>query len=152
MRIELTRDVKKRLRSSLREARDREIGGMLFAEQLEPGYFCIVDFSLDPFSGSHAKFQRDPQSHQGTLDNFFRRTGRDFGRFNYLGEWYSHPFFSVHPSMQDVNTMKDIVEDESSVITFAVLLIVGLRFRLWIEHSLTIFARDQAPQRSRISR
>jgi len=125
---------------------------MLLAEQLKPDHFRIVDFSLDSFSGSHTGFQRDPETHQKTLDEFFRRTGQDFQRFNYLGEWHSHPSFSVQPSTQDINTMTEIVENQSSLITFAVLLIVRLRFRIWIEHSLTVFARDQAPQPRRISR
>jgi len=79
-----------------------------------------------------------------------QRTGRDFQRFNYLGEWHSHPSFSVLPSPEDVGTMIDIVENPRSEITFAVLLIVRLRLRLWIDHSLTIFARGQAPWRARI--
>jgi hypothetical protein len=48
--------------------------------------------------------------------------------------------------------MTEIVEEESSMITFAVLLIVRLRLRLWIDYSLTIFARGQAPQPMQISR
>lgn len=152
MRIELAANIGRRFHTSLREAGEREIGGMLLAEQLKPGHFCIIDFSVDSFSGSHTGFRRDPQAHQNALDEFFRRTGRDFQRFNYLGEWHSHPSFSVHPSTQDINTMTEIVENQSSLITFAVLLIVRLRFRIWVEHSLTVFARDQAPQPSRISR
>jgi hypothetical protein len=102
MRIELTPAVETRFRSDLRKARKREIGGMLFAEQLEPNHFSVIDFSLDSFSGSHAAFRRDPGSHQTTLDQFFERTRGDFQRFNYLGEWHSHPSFSVHPSAQDL--------------------------------------------------
>jgi len=151
MRIELAADIGKRFYTSLREAGEREIGGMLLAEQLNPGHFCIIDFSLDTFSGSHTGFRRDPQAHQSTLDEFFRRTGRKFTRFNYLGEWHSHPSFSIHPSTQDINTMTDIVEYQSSAITFAVLLIVRLRLRFWIDHSLTIFARNRAPQPKRIN-
>jgi hypothetical protein len=103
---------------------------MLLAEQLKPGRFCIIDFSVDSFSGSHTGFRRDLQAHQNGLDEFFRRTGRDFQRFNYLGEWHSHSSFSVHPSTQDINTMTEIVENQSSRITFAVLLIVRLRLRI----------------------
>jgi [CysO sulfur-carrier protein]-S-L-cysteine hydrolase len=152
MRIELAANAGKRFHASLRQAGDREIGGMLLAEQLKPDHFRIVDFSLDSFSGSHTGFQRDPETHQETLDEFFRRTGQDFQRFNYLGEWHSHPSFSVQPSTQDINTMTEIVENQSSLINFAVLLIVRLRLRIWVEHSLTVFARDQAPQPRRISR
>jgi [CysO sulfur-carrier protein]-S-L-cysteine hydrolase len=152
MRIELASDIENRLRIALRRAGKREIGGVLLAEQLAPGNFSVVDFSLDPLSGSHTAFRRDPQTHRQTLDEFFQRTGRDFERFNYLGEWHSHPSFSVHPSIDDIRTMTEMVEDQSSMITFAVLLIVRLRLRLWIDYSLTIFARGQAPQPMQISR
>lgn len=152
MRIELGPDIEKRFRAALRKGGRREIGGMLLAEQLAPGYFRMVDFSLDPLSGSHSAFRCDPHSHKQALDEFFERTGRDFQRFNYLGEWHSHPSFPVDPSIVDIRAMTEIVEEESSMITFAVLLIVRLRLWLWIDYSLTIFARGQAPQLTQISR
>jgi integrative and conjugative element protein (TIGR02256 family) len=152
MRIQLTRYIETRFRSALGQAGRREIGGILFAEQLGPNHFRVIDFSLDSFSGSHMAFRRDPHAHQNTLDKFFQQTGRDFQRFNYLGEWHSHPSFSVRPSPQDIQTMTDIVQDRNSLISFAVLLIVRLHFRFWIEHSLTTFARDQAPQSERLRR
>jgi len=151
MRIELSPDIERRLRTALRAAGRREIGGMLLAEQLAEGKFSVVDFSLDSFSGSHTKFRRDPAAHQKTLDEFFRRTGHDYRRFNYLGEWHSHPSFSVEPSTEDVETMNDIVTDPSSVISFAILLIVRLRFWLWLDYSLTVFAQNQTPCSTRIS-
>ncbi len=150
MRIELAPDIEARLRDALHEAEKREIGGMLMAEQLAPGRFRVVDFSVDPVTGSHSEFRRDPAKHRQTLDEFFSRTGRDFRRFNYLGEWHSHPSFSVRPSPADIDTMTDIVEDAASEITFAVLLIVRTRWRFWIDYSLTVFARGQAPTATRI--
>jgi [CysO sulfur-carrier protein]-S-L-cysteine hydrolase len=151
MRIELAPELEKRFRAGLREAGRREIGGMLMAEQLAPGKFHVVDFSLDSYSGSHTAFRRDPKMHQKTLDEFFRRTGRDFQRFNYLGEWHSHPSFSVHPSFEDIGTMTDIVENQGSEITFAILLVMRLRLRLWLDYSLTVFARNHPPRRTHIS-
>jgi hypothetical protein len=150
MRIELAPDIETRIRSALREAGEREIGGMLLAEQLAPGHFRVVDFSIDSITGSHSEFRRDPAKHRQTLDEFFQRTGRDFRRFNYLGEWHSHPCFSVRPSPADISTMTEIVEDEASEITFAALLIVRTRWCLWFDHSLTIFARGHAPTATRI--
>ncbi|WP_132034486.1 Mov34/MPN/PAD-1 family protein [Aquabacter spiritensis] len=151
MRIELAPDIEPRLRKALQRAGSREIGGMLFAEQLAPGRFRIIDFSLDSHSGSHANFRRDPALHHKALTAFFEQTGRDFSRFNYLGEWHSHPSFPVRPSREDIDTMTDIVEDSSSEITFALLLIVRLRFWIWMDHSMTIFARSCAPQRTRLT-
>jgi [CysO sulfur-carrier protein]-S-L-cysteine hydrolase len=150
--IELIPAIEKRLRRALRKAGRREIGGMLLAEQLAPDSFRIVDFTLDQSSGTHATFRRDPTSHQRTLDEFFQRTGRNFQHFNYLGEWHSHPSFCVHPSLEDAGTMTEIVEDRDSAINFAVLLIARLRFRIWIEYSLTVFARTRLPQPARIAK
>jgi [CysO sulfur-carrier protein]-S-L-cysteine hydrolase len=151
MRIELAPDIERKVRSALRTAGRREIGGMLFAEQLAAGKFCVIDLSLDLFSGSHTAFRRDPKTHQKMLEQFFQRTGHNYQRFNYLGEWHSHPSFSVRPSTKDVDTMTDIVTDPSSAISFAILLIVRLRFWAWLDYSLTLFARNQQPQDARIS-
>jgi integrative and conjugative element protein (TIGR02256 family) len=150
VRIELAPEVERRLRSALRKAGRREIGGMLFAEQIAPGHFRITDLSVDPDLGSHAAFRRDPQKHGKALDEFFRHTDYDFARFNYLGEWHSHPSFAVQPSAEDLVTMTDIVESRSSPITFAVLLIVRLRWCLWLDYSLTVFARSEKPRQTRI--
>src|SRR5687767_12943368 len=110
MQIELAPDINARLRQALRRAGLREIGGMLFAEQLAPAHFRLMDFSLDLFSGSHTHFRRNPQAHQQALNEFFENTGRDFSRFNYLGEWHSHPLFSITPSVEDTETMQSLVE------------------------------------------
>jgi hypothetical protein len=47
--------------------------------------------------------------------------------------------------------MMDIVEDRSSIVSFAVLLIVRLRFKFFVDHSVTIFARGRAPQHQGIA-
>jgi hypothetical protein len=151
MLVEVTPDVDARLRKALHQAGQREIGGMLFAEQLAPAHFRVMDFSLDLFSGSHTHFRREPRMHQKALTEFFEKTGRDFNRFNYLGEWHSHPSFSVTPSTEDVETMQSLVENDSGAVSFALLLIVRLRFWLWMDHSLTTFARGYRPQRARIA-
>ena len=140
MQIELGHNIRTRLRKALRQAGRREIGGMIFAEQLAPTHFRVIDFSLDAHSGSHATFNRDPNVHRQALDEFFRRTGHDFTRFNYLGEWHSHPSFSARPSLDDIATMTDLVENGED-ISFAVLMIVRLRFQLWMDCTFTTFAR-----------
>lgn len=146
MRVELAPDIGGELRKALQSAGDREAGGMLFAEQLAPGHFRVVDFSVDLSSGSHTWFRRDPRLHEAAFKAFFDRTGRDYGRFNYLGEWHSHPLLSVRPSHQDVSTMTELVANLQTEISFAVLLIVRLRFRVLLDCSWTVFTRDYAPQ------
>ncbi len=150
MRIEVAGGIEGRLRKALRSAGRREIGGMLFAEQISSGHFRIIDFSLDLFSGSHANFRRDPDVHRKMLDAFFEKTGNEFSRFNYLGEWHSHPSFSVRPSPEDLATMTELVSDRTN-ITFAVLLVVSLKFGFWLDHSWTLFSHGDASRRLRLS-
>lgn len=152
MRVSVNTNVALGLRKSLRESDEREIGGMLFAEQLAAGDFNIVDFSVDLNAGSPTFFTRDPAAHQDALEAFFEKTGRDFSRFNYLGEWHSHPNFSVRPSPEDVRTMTNLVKDVQTGISFAVLLIVRLRFHFWLDYSTTCFANGYEPQAIKLAR
>lgn len=123
MKVELTKDVRKRMISSITKAKRREIGGILMAEQINPGEFRIVDFSLDDITGSAAHFVRSPDHHRAALEAFFARTGNDYARYNYLGEWHSHPNHAPFPSTTDINSMNDLIDEESN-ISFAILLIV----------------------------
>jgi len=150
MRLEVTHALAERMRADLKRAGRQEIGGILFAEQLEPNRFKIVDCSTDFHSGSHSTFRRDPVVHNALLRQFFERTGNDFRRFNYLGEWHSHPSFSVRPSPEDVAEMTSLVQVGKSQISFAVLLVLRIRFHFWLDASATLFARDHVPARVRI--
>lgn len=60
------------------------------------------------------------------LESLFKRTKHDYRRFNYLGEWHSHPSFALYPSGTDNETMFDIVNDPNTGARFAVSLIVKI--------------------------
>ncbi len=47
--------------------------------------------------------------------------------------------------------MTDIVEHRRSGITFALLLIVRLRFWTWMDYSMTTFAQGFAPHEARFA-
>lgn len=147
MRLKLPRDQSDRLRSLLSTAGRREIGGVLMGEQITVDCFRIVDFSVDEHTGGAAHFVRSPEDHKAALEAFFTRTGRDYARFNYLGEWHSHPIFSTRPSLEDVSAMTDLVTGERS-IDFSVLLIARLRFLRRLDVSSFVFSRHAPPQRA----
>lgn len=142
--ISLPNDQRARLRKCLRGAGWREIGGILMGEQVAPDHFRIVDFSVDDTTGTAAHFVRSPDHHAQALDSFFRKTGSDFKRFNYLGEWHSHPSFLVRPSHEDLMSMRGLVEGERD-IDFSALLIVRLRYFLHLEAAAYMFVRRAAP-------
>ena len=151
MQVEISQEVQEKLGRALRSAGRREIGGVLMAEQIEAGHFSIVDLTIDNETVGRAHFVRSPEAHSKALDAFFYATGNAYTRFNYLGEWHSHPGFPVTPSIQDAGSMTDLVNGERG-IDFAVLLIVRLQRWRMIASSCTLFRRGHAPAVVAISR
>jgi hypothetical protein len=96
---------------------------MLFGEHVGENDFRAVEATVAG-TGSIASFLRNISAGLKRLDRFFERTRRDYKRFNYLGEWHSHPSFALVPSGTDDTTMFDIVDDPSIGARFAVSLIV----------------------------
>lgn len=106
-----------------------ETGGILMGEHVAEGEFRIVDFTVQHAAGTFGSFLRLPQKHLRSLRSFLNRTGNDYRRFNYLGEWHSHPAFSVRPSASDIIAMRTLVDDPTTGATFAILMIVRLEGR-----------------------
>jgi [CysO sulfur-carrier protein]-S-L-cysteine hydrolase len=139
MRLLLTAPILKRLRRELRRAGSYEIGGLLMGEHVGDDEFRVVDISVQRTDGSIVSFIRDPASHDAQLKSFFARTKRDFVRFNYLGEWHSHPMFDATPSQTDCYSMQSIVENPNVGANFLVLLVVKLVSRTKIEGTAMVF-------------
>lgn len=140
----LPSDVVRRMRRHMFSASRREIGGMLMGEEIGDQQFRIVDFSVDAETGTKAHFVRDADQHDQALAAFFDSTDADYRRFNYLGEWHTHPSFDVQPSTQDIHSMQDLV-DGSGGVDFAVLFIARLRWFWWFECSAHLFVRNHLP-------
>lgn len=116
-------------------------------EHVRDDVFRVVDISVQRSGGSQLRFVRDPFSHAAQLDAFFARTGNDFNRFNYLGEWHSHPRFDPAPSSIDCDSMQSIVNDPDVGVNFLVLLVVKLAERQKIATTATAF-RPHLPSMS----
>ena len=80
------------------------------------------------------------------MKKFFAHTGSDFTRFNYLGEWHSHPSFAPVPSTVDVETMQSMAADPSVGANFLVLLIAKRDAAGNFQASATAFAAGSSPQ------
>ena len=120
-------------------------------EQVAPDHFRIVDFSLDETTGTAAHFVRSPGHHAKALESFFRRTGSNFRRFNYLGEWHSHPSFPVRPSQEHLMSMQSLVDGERD-IDFSALVIVRLRCLFLLEAAAYMLVRDAAHRHIALTR
>jgi integrative and conjugative element protein (TIGR02256 family) len=150
MKLLLPQRVIKRLRRKLR-GRINEIGGVMVGEHVAADTFRIVDISFQKRGGTTAHFLRDPVHHKAFLSEFFTKTGHDYKRFNYIGEWHSHPAFDPLPSGEDFVTMYDIVEDPAVGVNFVVLIIARLRGWSGLELSATLFRSGLVPEPVEVS-
>ena len=126
MRMRLARDQLPRLTAALARADLRETGGQLFGEQLAPSNFLVTELTVQARPGTFARFIVDLVQAAREAVRFFDRTEHRYARFNYIGEWHSHPSFDLHPSQTDAETMRQLVRDPDFRGKFAVLMIVRL--------------------------
>ncbi|MBL8471984.1 MAG: Mov34/MPN/PAD-1 family protein [Rhodocyclaceae bacterium] len=139
----------RKLKRELRTAGTSEIGGVLAAEQVGDGRFLVLDLSVQR-NGTNSHFERDPVQHRAFIRQFHERMGRKPARFNYLGEWHSHPAYPATPSDVDFRQMQCLVEDGEQKSTFLVLLIVKLGVRGELRGSAFGFRPGFAPIRGRL--
>ena len=93
-------------------------------EYVADGVYRVCDVTIQRQGGTFASFVRMVKEVIAPLRRFFHRTGYNFIHFNYLGEWHSHPSFTLHPSGVDSETMWEIVNDPQVGANFAVLMVV----------------------------
>ena len=139
MQLRLPTRILERLQAELSSAGSREIGGVLMGEHVRDDMFEVVAVTVQRSGGTHVGFQRELDSHQEELQAFLARTGNNYTRYNYIGEWHSHPSFPAVPSFLDLDTMQEIVDDPAVGVNFTVLVVARLRRFRRLELSGTLF-------------
>ena len=118
--------IKSQMENALNTAGSSEIGGILMGEHVAENVFRITEITIQKRGGSFASFVRVVEGILEPMKRFFHITGHNYRIFNYLGEWHSHPMFSLLPSSRDQKTMRELVNDPSVGANFAVLITVKL--------------------------
>lgn len=126
MRLEIPNDQISALHEALASAGTKEIGGQIFGEQLAPSHFLASELTFQKRRGTFSRFIVDLIQAARDALQFFDRTQHRYTRFNYIGEWHSHPSFDVCPSITDIETMRELVRDPDFKGHFAVLMITKL--------------------------
>jgi proteasome lid subunit RPN8/RPN11 len=134
-----------RLQRELRLAGSNEIGGVLATERVGDLVYRIVDLSVQHSGGSFAAFWRDARLHQRFMRRFLDLTGHQYERFNYLGEWHSHPSFPAMPSPRDKQMMYELLAEPDQPANFLVLLVVKRSTSGKLEGSAHAFLRGHRP-------
>ena len=143
MRVILPPTIQRELIAELKRAGCREIGGILMARQLEAGVFRVERISVQRRGGGFAHFVRVIAAAVRPLRRFFVETDYHCSEYNYLGEWHSHPSFSLEPSGRDEQSMQGIVEDPTVGARFAVLLLAKIHSDQTLLGSVHVFLPNQ---------
>lgn len=126
-------------REELKRAKRNEIGGVLFGEHVGTDEFTLLEFTIQRKRGGKTSFKRRWQEATRNLERFSKEYGNDHRRFNYLGEWHSHPNAPVSPSTMDIHTMRDLLKDESTDANFLVLIVLRVNGEKELEISANTF-------------
>ena len=140
--LNLPRDLVEDLCRELEIAERREIGGILMGEQLAPSHFRVTEMTFQRHGGMFARFVRNARLALVALQQFFTRTGHRYQRYNYLGEWHSHPSFEPRPSDTDHVSMIDVACHQNTGANFVLLLITRLGENDQLEASVTVYLPD----------
>lgn len=111
---------------ALEKASTKEIGGVLFGEHVGTEDFRVVNITEQRRKGGEASFRRKSREAKRALKRLSAAHGNDHERFNYLGEWHSHPNTPAIPSHRDCLTMQSLLADTPSDANFLVLIIVRI--------------------------
>ncbi len=126
LRVTVPPDVQATVVMALKRAGSRECGGVLMGEHVGQNHFVVRRLTVQK-PGAIAAFVRGLGGVVQAIKAYCRSNGNDYTRFNYLGEWHSHPLFSVQPSSKDHATMRELATDRSVGANFLVLLVFRLQ-------------------------
>lgn len=145
MRIRLPADQARKLLAALGPAGARETGGQLFGEQLAPSDFRVTYLTVQARPGTFSRFVVDLMQAAREAIVFFHRTRHTYRRYNYIGEWHSHPSFSLQPSGTDMATMRALVRNPRFAGNFAVLMIAKIEDAALSAAACVFDQRGEAP-------
>ncbi|MCE5346025.1 MAG: Mov34/MPN/PAD-1 family protein [Bacteroidales bacterium] len=137
--ISLDDNSKEKIVEALKRYSPNEIGGILIGNKVSEDYIIVNDVSISNESGlfNFASFIRDTVKAQKLLNEHYKNsTGF------YVGEWHSHPSFSLNPSGKDIITMKGIIQDKNYNASFAILIIVKLNLEKELESKGFLFHKE----------
>ena len=128
--IQVAVQVQDEIAQALRHAGVRKTGGMLFGEVVTPHRVRIIEATVEG-EGSFASFTRRVSRGKRFSRRFMKKHAHAYQQYNYVGEWHSHPSFTLSPSITDSESMRGILQ-EIPHAHFVLLLIVRLREKLEI--------------------
>jgi len=100
-----------------------ETGGMLLGYIKEKNYYVLDLVEAGPNAVRKVNyFLPDGKYQQPILERKFNKSN---GLITFLGDWHSHPNADSYLSKLDMETLKNISEDDGAQITCPIFIIIG---------------------------
>ena len=104
---------------------DDEACGILMGRYIIDSDDIVIDFISVPTKTdirSRFRFFRSKKSHQDFHDRIWHSSS---GRYNYLGEWHTHPEPNPRPSKYDIKNWKKVLKKSTFGSDFLLFIILG---------------------------
>ena len=123
IRFDIEHPAYDRIIKALKKYGDYEIGGILIGYKKRRNHFAISDATIanDIKKFNIMSFIREPMKSLKILIGTYKKK-----KYNYIGEWHSHPRFNLYPSPGDIATMRGILTDPGYSVDFVLLIITRL--------------------------
>lgn len=139
MKLRIDQKTIEQWKSALSKAKEKEVGGVLFGEHVGERDFRLIEFTQQRRRGDVVSFRRKGCEAKRSLKKISAAYGNEHTRFNYLGEWHSHPNAPAVPSQRDCLTMQSLLADPKTDANFLVLIILRINGSRDIEMSANAF-------------
>lgn len=121
--------------SCTRRHRPLEAGGLILG--LRKGLYLHVVEITRPQAWdrqSATRFHRSPKGHRIAAFKHWRKSGE---KMDWIGEWHSHPGFSLSPSSIDIRNWHDIVRKRKAGMVFPICdgRRIAFYLQVWAEQS-----------------
>ncbi len=115
MKIVIPKKMCIKLKKELNRMGFYETRGSFFAERVNDDLFVINDIYFSRKQGTVSFIQMIIGSDYHRFQNIYHKKHKfEYKKFNFIGDWHSHPSFSCNPSRYDVKEAKDDLEHSNA--------------------------------------
>jgi len=123
LEIIIPKEITLRLIKQISKYSPLETKGALFAEDLGNDTFKIDEVYLEPKPGT-TTFVKLYINHEYVTfqKNYHKLRKNNFSKYNYIGDWHSHPLFECFPSSYDVSEVEKDMKQSNAIFLVQLIL------------------------------
>jgi len=108
MKIFVPQKITNAIQETIRKTQPKEIKGAFYAKQNNDESFSIDGLFVSEYIGTNffCKLLIDKR-YRDFEKRYFKERNYEYKKYNYIGDWHSHPEFACIPSLYDINEAND---------------------------------------------